>query len=320
MRREDVIYTGIALALVAICAFGNLNTRIGWPGSDWRQDGWITIASTAMWVSLGIALVIMIQSARTGKPCRLSLILALLVGAAAVLQWLPRSETGLQFLPVSPWAFDGWMPFLISVLSWLAVGLVVLALVCCDRAVGFPPFMLMFLAVNAALSCWSLEPSESTPQPRLVADRFAECRNRIAEWSAKRDETRRFLVGLRRDREVLVDQLQRLGVRFSADLMNIPAARPLAEELAEVVHQIEKQTQEAERLDAAVVEAQSRIRRIARLHAVEATRLGTAEEEEFVRMSVELSESLKGSQSDLIVLETDRVLDRTMAAPKAFEP
>lgn len=319
MRSEDFIYIVIAVALVAFCAFGNLNTRIGWPGADY-QGGWIAVAYATMWVSLGAALVVMIQSAWTGKPCRLALVLALLVGAASILQWLPEATMGLQFLPVLPWTFEGWIPFLISTSSWLFVGLVVLSLVCCDRAVGFPLMLLLFLSVNAPLSCWSLEPSGPTPIPCPIVDPFVECRNRIAEWSAKRDETRRVLGRLRRDRETLVDQLQRIGVRSSADLTRIPAARPLAEELAEVVHQIEKQTQEAERLDAAVVEAQSRIRRIARLHAVEATRLGTAEEEEFVRMSVELSESLKGSQSDLIVLETDRVLDRTMAAPKAFEP
>ncbi len=314
--------SSIALALLAICIFGSLNTRIGWPGSDWRQEGWTVFACTTMWVSLGIAaMVIMVRSARTGKPCRLGLVLALLVGASLVLQWFPRATTGLQFLPLSPWSFQGWIPFLISVLSWLAVGLVLLALICCDRAVGFPVVMLLFLAVNAPLSFWNLESSGSTPQPTPVVDPLAEYRNQIAEWSATRDETRRVLVGLRRDRETLVDQLQRLGVRSSADLENIPAARPLAEELAEVVRQIEEQGQEVERLDAAVVEAESRIRRLTRQKAMEETRLGTAVEEEVVRMNIEPGEALnggRGSRPDRP--EADSVLDRTMAAPKACEP
>jgi len=269
MRREDFIYTVVALALFALCAFGGLNTRIGWPGAVCSQEGWIAVAYATMWMSLGTALVVMIGSAWTGKPCRLALVLALLVGAAAVLQWLPGAATGLQFLPVSPWSFEGWIPFLISIACWFFLGLVVLALVCCDRAVGFPPFMLMFLAVNAPLSCWSLGTSEATPLPRPVVDPLAESRNRIAEWSGTRDEARRSLGHLRRDREVLVAQLQRLGVRSSADLKRIPAARPLAEELAELARQIEKQEREAERLDAAVVQAESRIRRIARQQAVD---------------------------------------------------
>lgn len=316
MRREDVIYTGIALALVAICAFGNLNTRIGWPGGDWRQEGWTAVACATMCVSLWIAVVIMVWSAWTGRPCHLSLVLALLVGAAAVLQWLPPATTGLQFLPVSPWSFNGWAPFLISLLSWLAVGLVVLALVCWDRAAGFPVMMLLFLAVNVLLSFWSLGPSVSIP----VVDPLAEYRNQIADWSATRDEARRVLGRLRRDQEALVNQLQRLGVQSSADLKNIPAARPLAEELAEVVRQIDEQTQEAVRLDAAVMEAESRIRRLTRQKAMEETRLGTAEEEEVLRMRFELGETLNGDQGHLVVLEVDEVLDRTMAESRVCEP
>ncbi len=87
-----------------------------------------------------------------------------------------------------------------------------------------------------------------------------------------------------------------------------------------MVRQIEEQGQEVERLDAAVVEAESRIRRLTRQKAMEETRLGTAVEEEVVRMNIELGEALNGGQSDLIVLEADSVLDRTMAAPKACEP
>ncbi len=319
MRREDFVYIMIAFVLLAFCAFGNLNTRIGWPGLVFSQEGWAAIGHATMYGSLGAALVMMIRSARTGRPCQLSLVLMLLVVAAGILQWLPRSVNGLQFLPVSPWSFNDWAPFLISIVSWFFLGLVTLALICWDRAVGFPAFMLVFLAVNALLSFWSVETSKANPKLCPVVDPLAEYRSQNAEWSTTRDEAHRVLGRLRCDREALVNQLQRLGVRSSADLTNIPAARPLAEELAEVVHQIEKQEEEVEQLDAAVVEAESHLRRIERQGAIEATSLRKAEVDKVLRMGLELGESQQGNQGDLVILQADEVLDEIMAESKVSE-
>lgn len=297
MRREDVLYTLVALALLGLCVLDDLNTRIGWPGLYLGQQPWIVTGYIVMWVFFGIALAIMIFSAWTGKPCRLGLVLALLIGGGNILQALPMSATGLQFLPVSPWSFSGWVPFLISACSWVFIGLVVLALVCGDRAVGFPVMMLLLVGVNLPLSFWGL----TTPS----SERTDHYQRQLAEWREKRDDAQRGLSGLKHDRDALIARLKCLGVQSSADLRHVPAARPFVEELAEVVCQIREQETEAQRLDMAVVEAESLLRRIERQMVIERIGLDKAEEDGVLRMGVELSERLRS----IAVLEVDDVLN-----------
>jgi hypothetical protein len=314
MRREDFAWILVAFALVAVCVVGGLNTRIGWPWTNWSRGGWVAVGYASMCSTIGIALALMVWSAWTGKPCRLTVVLVLLVVAAVVLQWLPRSAAGIQFLPVSPWTFHGWIPLSISACSWLALALVVLALVCWDRAVGFPVTAVLFLAVNLPLSFWSLDPFDVTAIPVAAVDPFPEYRNRRGELKARQDEAHRLLEALRRDQDELAERLRRLGVRSSADLRHIPAARPLAEELAEVVHLIRDQQKVAQRLGEATIEAGSRLRRLQRRGVIEPT---GDEEVQFIRTGVELTERPWSDQSDPMLLEVDGIVDEMLGKPEA---
>ena len=303
MEREDGVYMVLALILAAICLFGDLSTKLGWPWVYLGQDGWTPAGYLLTVTAIGIALAMMIRSAHSGKPCCLGLVLGLLIGSALVLQWLPKAESGIQFLPLVPWRFAGWIPFLFATISWFAAGLVVLSLICFDRAVGFPVFMLIFLVANLPLSFWSVEAS---PEP-VAVDELDQYTDQIAEWKVKRDSMQRILDALCRDQESLVEQLRGLGIDSSADLKNVPDARPLAEELAEVVRQAQGMRNEVARLDFVIIEAESKLRRIERREAMEAS--GLAEEEMF-RSRLELSEKVRTDQNGL--LKVGETLDKIL--------
>ncbi|NLX96624.1 MAG: hypothetical protein GXY83_10645 [Rhodopirellula sp.] len=305
MEREDGVYMVLAPILAAICLFGDLNTKIGWPWVCLGQDRWIPMGYLVTCTAIGIALAMMIHSAHSGKPCCLGLVLGLLIGSALVLQWLPKAESGIQFLPLLPWRFAGWTPFLFATISWFCVGLVVLSLICFDRAVGFPVTMLLLLGVNLPLSFWSVEAS---PEP-VAVDELDQYTAQVAEWKVQRDGMQRILDDLRRDQETLVEQLQRLGVASSADLKNVPEGRPLAEELVEIARQAQGMATEVERLNLAIIEAESKLRRIERREAMQASGLG---EEEMVRTGLELTEKVRADRSGLEGLEVNEILGKML--------
>lgn len=64
MRREDKVYFLIAFFLAGLCLFGDLNTRIGWLGRYSNQDTTVLAAFVMAWLFFGIALVMMVWSAR----------------------------------------------------------------------------------------------------------------------------------------------------------------------------------------------------------------------------------------------------------------
>lgn len=100
------------------------------------------------------------------------------------------------------------------------------------------------VALTVLISCWR---SSSHDTKREQVDSLTQYHCEIAEWTVKRNEAHRLLNVLRRDRQSLIERLKCLGVRSSAELTSVPAARPLAEELAEVVRQIHEQEQKAQR-------------------------------------------------------------------------
>jgi hypothetical protein len=165
--------------------------------------------------------------------------------------------------------------------------------------------MLVLLSVNLPLSFWSLQPA---PEP-VVVDEFDQHRSQIAQWKVKRDRTQRILDGLCRDRAALIEQLRRLGVASAADLKNAPEARPLAEELVEVARQAQGIEGEVARLDTAIAEAESNLRRIERREVIEAN--GWAEAE-MIRAGLELSAKMSTNRDDLRVLAVDETLNEIL--------
>jgi len=55
-----------------------------------------------------------------GEP--LLSVVAMLISAAALLQFRPHTDSGFQFMPLPPWTYGGWLLAGISLLSWMAIG------------------------------------------------------------------------------------------------------------------------------------------------------------------------------------------------------
>lgn len=98
------------------------NTKIAWPTQLRGADSWTIGCYGAVWVLVLAAVVCMITTAnRKEEGGPLLSILAMLVADAILLQLLPHTESGFQFLPISPWSYSGWESFGISLLCWTAI-------------------------------------------------------------------------------------------------------------------------------------------------------------------------------------------------------
>ena len=64
--------------------------------------------------------------------------IGLLVAAAVILQALPPTESGLQFIPLSPWAYSGLVPICLSILCWAGLLLAALIVMLSSGLIGAP--------------------------------------------------------------------------------------------------------------------------------------------------------------------------------------
>ena len=78
----------------------------------------------------------------------------LLVAAAVVLQTLPAVESGLQFIPLAPWAYSGFLSVCLSIFCWfgLLVAIFVTLTGCLDSPTVFSAAVLFSMAMNFLLS------------------------------------------------------------------------------------------------------------------------------------------------------------------------
>jgi len=135
------------------------NTKIPWPTQLREASSWTLNCYLAVWgLFIGsIALMIGNLSRREGGP--LLSIIAMLAAAAVLLQFLPPTESGIQFIPISPWSYLGWESFLLSLACWAAIlgaGYVVLDRMN-DSAQAFSVLALVAMSLNVLLSWAALK-------------------------------------------------------------------------------------------------------------------------------------------------------------------
>lgn len=134
------------------------NTKIPWPTALRGTDHWTIGGYRAVWGLVIASIVVMVHTANQqeqGGP--LWILAAMLVAAAVLLQFLPHAESGIQFIPLSPWCYVGWESFLLSLACWAAImGAVYVVL---DRSPDTPQafavLVLVVMSLNLLLS-WSV--------------------------------------------------------------------------------------------------------------------------------------------------------------------
>lgn len=143
------------------------NTRIPWPTQLRGASSRTLNCYWAVWGLMIGSVALMIHTANRKEGGPLWIILAVLAAAIILIQFLPHADSGIQFVPLSPWSYIGWESFFISLACWAAIlgaGYVVV-----DRAPDSPKafsgLVLVALSLNAMLSFSELkENSASRPQ------------------------------------------------------------------------------------------------------------------------------------------------------------
>jgi len=132
------------------------NTKIGWPTQLRGASSWAVGCYLAVWGLVFVAIVLMIGNLQRTEGGPLLSVIAMLGTAAILIQFLPHTESGIQFVPLSPWAYCGWESFFVSLFCWTAIlgaGFVVIN-GSSDSPQAFAILCLIALSLNALLS-WS---------------------------------------------------------------------------------------------------------------------------------------------------------------------
>lgn len=136
-----------------------LQTRIGWPSDYWRHGflafgGSLVIWMLVGWAAWNLITCVFCNDKPDDPKLPIVVTLVLLVAAAVVLQFLPATDSGLQFLPLMPWAYAGFVAAGLSVVCW--IGIVIAALVVVARRTDAPAVfsaaMLLSMGCNLLLS------------------------------------------------------------------------------------------------------------------------------------------------------------------------
>ena len=132
------------------------NTKIGWP-TQLRGTSSCTVGFyLVVWGLIVAAVVLMIHNLQQEEGGPLLSLIAMLSIAAVLIQFLPHTESGIQFVPHSPWSYAGWESFFVSLAIWAAILLAGFVLMngSPDTPQAFSILILIALSLNVLLS-WS---------------------------------------------------------------------------------------------------------------------------------------------------------------------
>lgn len=294
----------LIMALLACTLSGCGNTRIGGPWVYWEHGFWPVLGFLAVcgliFLGLGLICGFTGDPSDNPDPGMLKGAIFFLVLAGLLLQALPHATNGLQFIPLPPWHYTGWIAMIISSVCWLCLGFACLLIISSVKDDGMPAAVSMFVALGLNVLLSFAGPSEAPvvgEQPSLK-----ECRAKIAGWEKLRSERREAADKLSSDRDMLVNRIRSLGVSTKRELMGHPVGHTLAEELEHLSGQIEKLRSETDALDAVMERAKSSLRSLER-----ETMLREVSADELSQIDHELKEKLDTAPGTEVRL--DKLLD-----------
>jgi hypothetical protein len=301
---------------VTIMLVCTVNTRIGWP---WEYFGngvgpVFGFLAVCFLIFVGFAAL----AASTGEDEHGSFFAGFVIWLVAglLLQGLPHTDTGIQFIPLLPWCYSGWIARIISTVCWLTflIGVLTAFSPSKEHWKGAVAAILVALGLNALLSFAS--PADVTA-PIATDGRssvITSCQEKIACWEAIQKERSETLEKLTSEKETLVARIKSLGCQTKKELMSHPVGCTLANELEQLSRQMAHFQTETGTIEATVERAQSVLRCIER----EAMVKGHSDEE-FSRLSQidhELQEELRkmtGGPTLGSEVRTDKLLDEVFS-------
>ena len=287
------------LACLSGCE-GSINTKLGWPTTDWHGGFWSILGFllVSMLLAGAIKLAITTANQTSNSNDAVAGIAILFIVAAVVLQMLPSTSSGLQIIPLAPWTYAGWFSFLISAAVWLLilVSVMVAASDSPDSATVFSALLLIAMMGNLLLSFSESKESATISVVTNSMDKVdaddtpTPYRNEIEEWRSKASDLRLLLNQLLADRQRVTADISRLS--DSPSYKSVKAE--LLGERQELTEQTEVVEAELASVELAVVRAESRIRRLARHAAIhEGSNVSDSEFETMAQIQHELEEDLR---------------------------
>ncbi len=277
-----------------------INTNLGWPTTDWHGGFWSILGFLLVIVLLAVAIKIAITTANqtSNSNDTVAGIVILFVVAAIVLQMLPATNSGLQIIPLTPWAYAGWLSFLISAAVWLLVLVSVLAASSDspDSATVFSALLLIAMTGNLLLSFSERKESATISVATNLVEKVdsddtpTPYRNEIEEWKSKASDLRLLLNQLLADRQRVTADISRLS-----DSPNYKSVKTeLLGERQELTGQVEVVEAELASVELTVIRAESRLRRLARHAAIhQGSNVSDSEFETMAQIQHELEEDLR---------------------------
>jgi hypothetical protein len=251
------------------------------------------------WIVLGLIglgiLVLLVSFEEDSRETLVTGVVFLLV-AGLLIQELPQTASGVQFVPLPPWHYSGWFSRTISVVSWLCIALASLC-VFSNVKTDWPAAagaILIAIALNALLSFAGTSEVAESHTPRQRPSVVQSFRERLAQCDTLRKDRMEALEKLLADKESLVARIRGLGCRSKADLMSHRIGRTLVSELEHLSRQIASLQREVEAIEAVLERAQSMQRSIEREAMLKGH--GALPENEYTRLSQidhELQEELR---------------------------
>jgi hypothetical protein len=292
----------VLLALFACTLSGcsQVNTKIGMPWVYWEHGFLALVGFLAVCVLIFYGLCFVIGPEQAPGEILAGVMFWLVAGF--LLQALPYNNSGIQFVPLPPWYYSSWMPWIVSVTCWLAL-IIGWGLNCsstkADRDTAVAA-ILIALGLNALLSF--AEPMGSTRSTTNIAS--IESCPATDQWEAKKQQQTELLNRLSSEKDRLETRIRNLGIKTKKELMKDPIARPLVEELEQLISQIGKVQSNV----SAIVSVQSKLRTLEREKSLN----NGLSSEELTNISEQLKVEILNRADDPLpssVMQRDKLLD-----------
>jgi hypothetical protein len=300
--------TVMCILALLTCALSGCNTRIGWPGA-YSDHGFLALVVLGL---IGLGILVLIAS--VGEGCRESLVAGVLflLVAGLLLQVLPHTASGVQFVPLFPWQYDTSLARIISGACWLCIVFVCLCVF--SNVKGDWPAAggatLIVLGLNVLLSFAG--PADAPQQPSSVITSFRENVAQCEKLKTARSEA---LEKLQADKETLVTRIKGLGRRTKRELMAHSIGRTLVSELEHLSRQIASLQREVEAIEAVLEQAQSVQRSVERQAMLNDHGLSDAEFARLSQIDHELQEEVRKISAPVpgAEVQMDKLLDCVLA-------
>ncbi len=293
-----------------------LNSRIGWPSEYFGQGVGTIFGFLAVCFLIFVGIVAVAVGADDDSHGSHFAGLGLWLVAGLLLQGLPHTATGIQFVPLLPWCYSGWIPRIISAASWL-VFLVGILAGAKERWKEASAAVLIALGLNALLSF--ADTGDATAPIPERSSVIASSQDKIAQCEKLRNQRVEALERLLSDKETLVGRIQAVGAKSKKELMANPLGRTLVAELEQLSRQIGQLRSEITAIDSVVEHGQSSLRCLEREALVHGTKSTNEEYKQLCDADHTLVEELRrvaGDKTPGSDVNLDKLLNEILGKDK----